>query len=549
MSAWDPAGTEAAAVLPASLAAVQSVQVARYGSAGYATSGDDDPANTVWAPRILGDVEISQTVFDALGIGGRQGLTLSDVLLHDADGHFRDMVALGTADGRRAVLRTVPVLTPRAWNYGAALGSTTQAFTGIVRRIEHTAAQQVRVSLTDIAERLATPLQSATFAGTGGLEGPSTMAGRVKPVLVGQCFNLAPIAVGNVDLGDGDLPTYVAHSGAMDDFFAIRIRGVEQAIVDAPPGVGEARNYSAQGAFQLGSTPDGEVRCDALGDVSLSGYVDSTAGVVRRLIQAFGPRFTDAEIDTESFGFADTDMPGLMGWYSGGRDLSAAQAVEEILAHNGACLCGGRGGLVRMFDPLGGSTAQFGLGPANVLAIEPIELPAALRPLPRQVQVEWGRNWAPLADVADSVDPDVATTLASPFHGSAAASDNGITLRVLQQRDMRFAGLYVVDPIDGEAPALARAGQWRDFLAAGPRGWRVTTDRYLGQIECGDVGVLDYPAFGLDRGVSVVVVGWRETLSARRLVLDLVTRPALQPEPDGTGRWDVDFTWDVTRWG
>jgi hypothetical protein len=545
MSAWEPAGTEAAAVLPALLGAVQTVQVARYASAGYATDAADDPAHTVWQPRILGDIEISQTAFDALGIGGRQGLTLSDATLADADGHFADMVRLGIADGRRALLRTVPVLTPRALNFGVPFGSATRAFTGIVRRIEHTAAQQVRVSLTDIAERLATPLQSAKFAGTGGLEGPPTMAGRVKPVLVGQCFNLAPIAVGNVDLGDGPLPTWVVHSGAADDIRAVRIRGVEQSLVGTAPGVGEARIWLSVGAFQLGATPDGVVTCDADGDNSLSGYASTTAGVIRRLIQGFGPLFTDAEIDTESFGFADTDMPGVMGWYSGGRDLSAAQAIEEILAHNGACLCGGRGGVVRVFDPLGGNTAQFGLGPANIIAIEPIELPAALRPLPRQVQVEWGRNWSPLTDTAGSVDPDVATTLAAPFHGSSAASDDGITLRVLQQRDMRFAGLYAAD--DGEADALARAEQWRDFLAAGPRGWRVTTDRYLGQIECGDVGVLDYPAFGLDRGVSVVVVGWRETLSARRLALDLITRPALQPEPDGTGAWDVDFVWNVTR--
>jgi hypothetical protein len=46
---------------------------------------------------------------------------------------------------------------------------------------------------------------------------------------------------------------------------------------------------------------------------------------------------------------------------------------------------------------------------------------------------------------------------------------------------------------------------------------RVVTDRYLGQIEIGQIGRVTYPGFGFDEGFVGVVVGWRERLAARRV--------------------------------
>jgi hypothetical protein len=50
---------------------------------------------------------------------------------------------------------------------------------------------------------------------------------------------------------------------------------------------------------------------------------------------------------------------------------------------------------------------------------------------------------------------------------------------------------------------------------------RVLTDRFLGQIEIGQIGRVTYPAFGFDEGFVGVVVGWRESLTARYLRVDL----------------------------
>ena len=91
-----------------------------------------------------------------------------------------------------------------------------------------------------------------------------------------------------------------------------------------------------------------------------------------------------------------------------------------------------------------------------------------------------------------------------------------ITSRVAQQREISFPAAYWT-----EAEALARAEKWRAVLETGPRMVRVLTDRFLGQIEIGQIGRVTYPGFGVDEGFVGVVVGWRESLTARRVEITL----------------------------
>jgi hypothetical protein len=91
-----------------------------------------------------------------------------------------------------------------------------------------------------------------------------------------------------------------------------------------------------------------------------------------------------------------------------------------------------------------------------------------------------------------------------------------ITSRVAQQREISFPAAYWT-----EAEALARAEKWRAVLEAWPLMVRVLTDRFLGQIEIGQIGRITYPAFGFDEGFVGVVVGWRESLTARRVEITL----------------------------
>ena len=525
MEAFAPYATEPVATLPAALLSPQTVAPYRIATAGYSTGPADDPAHTLWYPRIPGDLEISQSGVDALGIGGRLALGITEIDVWDADEALSQMARYGTADGRAATVRVVEVVEPRLGDFGTGLGATQIAFRGIVQRIEHHGDQGARITVTDAAERLATPLQPARYAGTGGLEGDADLAGRPKPVLIGRRFNVPAIYLGNVDLGDGALPTYQVHWRAVQSIDAVRIRGVQQVeVTSAAPTVGEYRAWEADGVFQLGSSPDGDVTADALGD-AVPTYVSTTAGVVRRLVQSLGPALADGDLQLGTFDLAEADLPGAIGYWRGADETTAVAAIEEIVAGSGAIVCGGRNGALRIVDPLAGGDAQFGLSEAHILALDPIPMPAALRPSPNTVAIDWRPNAAVLTDMAGVVDTERAA-LSSAVHGPARAASATITGRVAQVRDMRLRGLYY-----DEADALARAARWRAFFEHGPRAFRLTTDRYLGQMDVGALGAIAYRAFGLGDGVGVVVLAWSEQLAGRRLTMTVVTSPFVAIPP------------------
>ena len=107
MEAFAPYASEPVATLPAALLSPQTVAPYRIATAGYATGPADDPAHTLWYPRIPGDLEISQSGVDALGIGGRLALGSTEIDVWDADEALAQMARYGTADGRAPVLGSV----------------------------------------------------------------------------------------------------------------------------------------------------------------------------------------------------------------------------------------------------------------------------------------------------------------------------------------------------------------------------------------------------------------------------------------------------------
>lgn len=509
---------------------VQSVLTYGIASAGYMTSPADDPPNTLYTPRIYGEIEVSQSGVDAFGIGGRIALGVADVDVWDADLSFLGPVAFGTADGRRATIRVADVVDPRAGNFGTPLAAASIAFRGVVQRIGHISGSRARLTITDASERLAIKLQAELFAGTGGLEGPAEMAKRPKPVCIGAVTNISPVSVGDADLGDGALPTYVVHSAPVEDITAVRIRGVAQTLVGTAPGVGEARVWVASGAFQLGSSPDGAVTCDAYGD-NTGGYVDLTAEVLPRMLQNFGPMLADADLATISFQRAELELPGAVGFFQGADEIATTAAVDRILAGCGAILCGGRDGTVRLIDPLAQGAAQFLLPAPRILALEPLDMPATLRPLPWAVLCDWAPNGTPMTDFAGVVTDADRARFSAAVRGPVRSESADIYARVSQRRELRLPGVYL-----DEADAQDRADQWRSFFEAAPRMFRVTTDRYRGQVEVGDLGGIAYPQYGLDAGAGVVVLGYQEALAGRRVTLTVCTVPwVTYPAVDTSG--------------
>ncbi len=188
---FEPAGVSPALVMPAALAVVQPVGTLRWASAGYLSAATDSPASTLWEPRLTGDVQISQAAADAVGIGGVLPVGIADIGMADADGALADLDKWGTADGRRISITVIAVEDARASDFGTPLAGRVvgmrlnlmtgaysiartdpiAAFAGITSRIDRNADRTGTLRMTDVVERLSSPLQPRRLpprpAGTG----------------------------------------------------------------------------------------------------------------------------------------------------------------------------------------------------------------------------------------------------------------------------------------------------------------------------------------------------------------------------------------------
>lgn len=497
--------------------ASQTETALRIATYAYASDTLDIPASTVWFPRIVGPVSVEQSAMSAAGVGGVVALTAGDLVVADQDGWSVDLARYSNADGREIELRAAEVVNPRASDFGTPLRSAPVVWRGRVRRVDRDAGRRARIAMDDLTQQLLTPLQANRYSGAGGLNGEAALTDKPKPLTLGQVFNVSPVYLGEVDLGDGALATYQSHWRAVVAHDAVRIRGVSQTKVGVAPGVSQWRDWPNLGLFQLGGTPDGAVTADVRGDAD--GYPNTTASILWRLLTIHGPQLSEGDRDSDAWSFAEADLGGVVGWHQGTQDITAIAACESILAGCGAVMAGGRDGRLRLFDPMATVTdIQFDLFASDIVAEPvPLPLPASLSPAAREVQVEWGRNYTPLTDIGTAADDALRQRLADAAAPVASVASASITARVLTQRTMRLPGLYA-----DAAGAQDRASVISAWLEGGGQAWTVTTDRYLGSISLGDWGRVTYPMQGLNAGFSGVVVAMREDFDRRRVTLTML---------------------------
>ena len=100
MIGFDAHGMLAPAFLPDAFVAPERIATLRLASAGFVSAPGDTPALAFYEPRILEDIEIGQSAADALAVGGRVALTVSEIAVADGDNFSADLARYGVADGR-----------------------------------------------------------------------------------------------------------------------------------------------------------------------------------------------------------------------------------------------------------------------------------------------------------------------------------------------------------------------------------------------------------------------------------------------------------------
>lgn len=503
MSGLFPSGGLAHGELPASAITPASLATLRWSSHGYTSSAADSPAHTHYDARVLGEVQLEQSLSMGRGLVGRAALGFGEVALWDGDGQLASLLTSYAIDGRALRLKVGDATGARigAW---PALSTFTTAFVGSAAGWRRD-GKSVRVRLRDVVSRLDVPVQTEFYGGTGGLDGPAQLRGLPKPSTWGQVFNVAPTYLGVIDLGYGELATFQVHWRAIQDVTAVRERGGAATRVTTTPGIGQYVVLPAQGVFQLGFTPAGTITCDVQGDASP--YYAFTPGRLAQRIAVDVCGVTAAEIDQASIDDFDYQVGAAVGVFvASGERPRAIDIVEGLVGGAGGFVTQTRGGALR-FGLLAApeTLAHATLGVGDLRDVEPLDLVADIDPPPKRVNIGFAQNYAPSDDLAGAIVGAKRAQLAQAWRLASAYDGDVAAAHVLAQ-DMPLFGSAFVD----EAPAQALADRWLDLYRPGRRRFRVVTGRYLGQLELGYTVEITFPLFGLAAGWRGVIEAWRE---------------------------------------
>lgn len=198
----------------------------------------------------------------------------------------------------------------------------------------------LKVSLSDPAAALKVPLVTATFGGTGGLDGPADWAGTVKRRIWGRVWNIQ---------GEPIDPVYHIYNFAdplhhLDGITSVRDKGAaasELAVLDWQ-GSAEATFAALQAAavpagggiacpsiacVRWWTQPSGDLTADVRGELDSDGqYVETTAEIAARLVaEVDGPDFADGALAG-----AVADRPGPVGWVATESSTTVAAMLDTL---------------------------------------------------------------------------------------------------------------------------------------------------------------------------------------------------------------------------
>ena len=250
--------------------------------------GDSLAPNTPYAARLAEPPAIERNLPLYPDTSRRLALTAGELRLVNGDGALDALAGDWSVAGRRVVLRRGPHRRP--------LHAPLTEFSQVADLRAAGAASgttRLAVPLRPAAVELDVPV-CGLYLGTGGLEGPSTLAGQFKPRLYGLKRNVEPVLI------DAGLLLYQLHDGPLQQVIAVRDKGVAltagsdvasySALASATVGSGTYNTCLAAGLVRVGATPS-LLTADARGDndASTGGYnTGSAASIAQKLLRGPG---------------------------------------------------------------------------------------------------------------------------------------------------------------------------------------------------------------------------------------------------------------------
>jgi hypothetical protein len=478
----------------------------------FATFPGDTLANTPFAGTLARGLRFDRSIMTGDSFGA-MSVGVGELELINADGAYDDIVDTETIDGRRTVLKVGALGDPYD-KYRTIFDGTANGW--VVDE------DVVRVTLRDNGYLLNKPASANLYGGTGGLDGNYDLKGKRKPRAFGVCSNVSPPLV------DPQKLVFQVNDGPVQTISAVYDRGVPlTATAEYPTSAGmlaaplPAGNYATcrlEGLFRLGGRALGTITADVAGDASLTGYVETTGGIVRRLLATAGID-TDDGIVGYSFAALEASQPAVVGYWL---PVDGAETVKDVI---NALLGGigawgdfrrdGRFEVGRLIAPESGHPAMQ-YTDTEILSIRRERLPAGLYPPPWRFRVAYARNWTKQTDLAGAVSANRAAYLADEFRTVASADTRRGTM-------IKLAYFLAQDP-------EPRQSYFRDIEAAQVEADRLLTlfspTRSLYRIvlrlqplahQIGTLIEAVYPRWDLAEGKTLRIVSLSEDFDERRI--------------------------------
>jgi hypothetical protein len=389
--------------------------VVYFSTEDFITEPSDLPANTPIEGTLVTALHYQRSI-----VGGEYGLGrfqsgFGTMEIIASDGAKDDLFDRYRPDGGRVALRIM--------EQGGLLSKSFLAFDGVGVRW---AISRDRGSITvkDNSYKLDVPAQRSVYAGTGGLEGGTDLAGKRRPWPLGYVRNIPGALVipteNLYDLSDGPIQAVTAcrDRGAALSFkadYATTALLRSSALTTSQYGT-----CLAEGRARIGGNPSSQIRFDVQGD-NLGGFVASTADICRRLIDVATIMAVPDGLAAGTFELVNVQQPAPIGYYvAPDASDTVADVIEKLMASVGGwagCRAQGKFEIGILLAPSSSDVPSFIYGAADgdILSIDRQPLPDFLSPPPTSWRIAYDRNWSKQDDIAGSVavvDPDLAAWLA-----------------------------------------------------------------------------------------------------------------------------------------
>ena len=480
--------------------AAGTVKTLYFSSGNFVTQPSDNPASVAYIPRLTQPGSLTRMMYQDVTTGGRSQVSYGTCELENVDGAL-DYILGYSLDKRKLRL---------------LVGDPTQPYSSfaVAQRLTMQQAEVTYKSLSIILRdrqlELDMLLCQHRYGGTNvlpaGKDGTADIAGTAVPRLYGTALNFAPV------LCNTSLLIYQVHDGAIAtvsnvyDSGVALTRGADYttlADVEATaPTAGQYRVYPAGGYFRLGSSPTGQLTCDASQGAAVANR--TCAQILRQIALDMGLQATDiSAADVAALDALNGAECGV--WVQD--DTTGLTTMDAVAASIGAYFGFDRLGNLRMgrLDvPTGAPVATLSV--LNVKDIDRVRSNDANNGIPAyRVTLTYAKNYtAQTSGLAGSVTA-ARKLVVGQANQSTMAQDLSIPVKYLWSPVMTRDTLLVQ-----KADAVAECARLLNIFKVARNTFTLNVKldpSTITALDLGAVVAVTVNRFGMNNGVLLLIIG------------------------------------------